>query len=627
MSVRSAPGRNDPCPCGSGLKFKKCCLSRPQPRQDLLELARHTIQAGDAQAAAPVVQRLLRQQPDNAEALHLAGIVADRLGDGQAAIAHFTRAIALSPGNALYYNNLGIAYGQRMQPDEAIACFRRALQLQPGYPPLNNLAGALANIGEFDEAVGLYRRLIDANPAAADVHINLANTLQSQGLLDEAGRAYAQALALAPLDWRAGSGSLINMLYQPGASAADILAAARRFAEPQERALSAYRRPHDNQPDPDRRLRVGYVSADLFRHSVAHFIEPILLAHDSAVVEVFCYATGAVRDAVTERLERLADHWIDARVLNDAALAARVRADRIDVLVDLSGHTAGHRLKVFAQKPAPVQVTWIGYLGTTGLRTMDYRITDSIADPVTTGDEGFTERLIRLARTCLCYAPPQPAPPLAQPPAQSKGFVTYGSFNAPAKHNPEVIKLWAGVLRAAPDSRVLLKGRGVDRGRLRDATLAAFAGAGVAAERVLLRPTNPEQMDHLQHYDQVDIALDPFPYNGVTTTCDALWMGVPVVTLRGDRHSGRMGASILTNAGLPELVADTGSAYEAVALKLGADVGRLAALRVSMRERLRASRLMDAPGAAREVEAAYRRLWQEWCGDFAIAAGAVSRAG
>jgi predicted O-linked N-acetylglucosamine transferase (SPINDLY family) len=622
------PGRNDPCPCGSGRKFKKCCLLRPELRAEPLELARQHIQSGNLQAAAPHLQALLRRQPDNAEALHLAGIVADRMGDGESAIAHITKAIALDPRQAPYYNNLGVAYGQRMRPDEAITSFRRALHLQPDHAQaLNNLAGTLATIGEFDEAESTYRRLIAAYPASADLYINLANTLQSQCRLDDADHAYRQALAIAPLDLRAGSGSLINMLYQPKVSAADLAMAARRIAEPHARALAKYRLAHENRPDPDRRLRVGYVSADLWRHSVAHFIEPILLAHDRAVVEVFCYSTGAVRDAVTERLERLADHWVNARALNDAALAARIRTDRIDVLVDLSGHTAGHRLKVFAQKPAPVQITWIGFLGTTGLSTIDCRFSDSVADPSGSADEVFSERLIRLQGSCLCYAPPEAAPAVAPPPAESQGYVTYGSFNVPAKHNGQVIELWASVLRAAPAARILLKGRGVDRGRLREATRAAFAAAGVAAERVLLRPTDRDQMDHLQHYNQVDVALDPFPYNGVTTTCDALWMGVPVVTLRGERHSSRICASILTNAGLPELVADTTSAYQAMALKLGADVERLAKLRAGMRDRLRGSRLMDAIGVTLEVEASYRRLWQEWCSAATVVTGTAPGAG
>jgi len=610
----SSVGRNEPCPCGSGLKFKKCCLGRPQPRHDRLETAAWHLESGDLQAAATILQGILRDQPNSADALHLAGVVADRVGDAAGAIAQITRAITLDPRNARYHNTLGIVHGQRMRAEDAIACFRRALRLQPHFVPgLNNLAGALASVGEFDEAVRTYRRLIEVQPAAADVHINLANTLQSAGRLEEAERAYRQALTLAPLDWRASSGLLLNTLYQPSATAADMLDLARRLAEPQERALVGSRRPHANEPDPDRRLRIGYVSADLFRHSVAHFIEPILQAHDRAVVEVFCYATGAVRDAVTDRLERSVDCWVNARALSDTALADRVRSDRIDVLLDLSGHTTGHRLKVFARKPAPVQITWIGFLGTTGLSTMDYRFTDSIADGAGGGDEGFSERLVRLEGCCLCYRPPDAAPEVAALPAHSKGHITFGSFNLPAKHNAEVIKLWGALLRTVPDSRIMLKGRGLDRGGLRDATLAAFVAEGVPAERVALRPTVSDQVHHLQQYGEIDVALDPFPYNGVTTTCEALWMGVPVVALRGDRHSGRICASLLTHAGLADWVADTKAAYQAAAVESARDPRRLASLRSGMRERLRASRLMDSASAARAVEAAYRRLWMQWC--------------
>jgi protein O-GlcNAc transferase len=610
-----AAGRNDPCPCGSGRKFKKCCSAPQSPSVDeQLRLAVQRLQEGRLQEADVTLEKILVEQPEHADALHLSGHVADRLGDSLRAFDRLERAIQHAPRNAAYFNSLGIAHGRRARNDEAIAAFRQALTLRPGHhQALNNLATQLVGAGEFDEAEQSYRRLLEIAPGSAESFSNLAQLLQLQGRLDEADRLYERALQLDPLNPAAHGGRIAVRVYHPGAAPGDVLAAARQFAEPHERALAVHRRAHRNEPDPGKRIRIGYVSPDFRRHSVAYFIEPLLAQHDHGQFEVFCYSTGALRDRVTERLEPLADHWVAVGGLADDVLAERIRADGIDILMDLSGHGAGNRLLLFARKPAPIQMTWFGFLATTGLASMDYRLTDSVADPEWNGDAGHAERLIRLPRSCLCYRPPAESPPVAPLPAAAKGFVTFGSFNTPSKYNPRVVELWASILKALPDSRLLLKGRGLDAGALRIATLAAFATAGVAAERLVLQPHESDEIAHLRRYDEIDIGLDPFPHNGVTTTCAALWMGVPVVALCGDRHSARMCASVLTNAGLPEYVADNIADYRALALSSSGDLPRLAALRAGLRERLRGSALMDEVGVTREVEAAYRAVWQGWC--------------
>lgn len=619
--MTAIPGRNDSCPCGSGRKYKKCCLTMPAAAiEDCLRLAVQQLQTGLLPAAAATLEDILSERPDHADALHLSGHLADRHGDTVRAFDRLSRAIALAPRNAAYHNSLGIAHGRQLRDVDAIAAFRQALALHPDHlQALNNLALQLTAAGDFDEAERLYRRMLELQPGSAEGHSNLAQLFQMQGRLDEAAESYLRALQLNPRHLAAHSGYIGVLLYQPAARPSDVLAAARRFAEPHERELAAHHRVHLNEPDPDRRIKLGYVSADFRRHSVAYFIEPILARHDHSQVEVFCYSTGVLRDGVTERLQALADHWVSAHGLDEAALAERIRADGIDILIDLSGHSAGNRLLAFARKPAPIQITWFGYLATTGLAAMDYRLTDLIADPIRSSDSGqssdgdHAEQLIRLPRSCLCYRPSPESPLVAPLPALTNGIVTFGSFNTPSKYNPRVIDLWSGILQAMPASRLLLKARGLDCGSSRARILAAFAAAGIAAERILLQPFETDDGAHLGRYADIDIGLDPFPHNGVTTTCAALWMGVPVVALRGDRHAARMCASVLTSAGLSECIADNLADFRNLALSLGGDLTRLAALRSGMRGRLRASVLLDEPGITRDVEAAYRATWRSWC--------------
>jgi predicted O-linked N-acetylglucosamine transferase (SPINDLY family) len=608
------PGRNDLCPCGSGRKFKKCCLlSSPPSTAAPIRLAAAHLEAGRWQEADVVLEQVLKSWPQHADALHLSGYAASRLGNLSRAVERIGAAIQRRPDSASYHNSLGIVYGQQRRGAEAMASFRRALTLSPGSPAaLGNLAAQLGDAGEFDEAEARYRQLLELTPNAAEANNNLASLLQTQGRLDEAECLFERVLTADPLNPRAHAGRIWNCLYHPASMPGEALRQAQRFAEPHERALSASLSRRDNDPDPDRRLRIGYVSADLRLHSVAFFFEPILAHHDHARFEIFCYSTGLQRDAVTARLEAASDHWIEARDLSDEALASRIRSDRIDVLVDLSGHSIGNRLLVFARKPAPVQCTWIGSVATTGLAAMDYRLTDAVADPVDANTSEHSEELIRLP-SCLCFRPPAAAPGVAPLPALAEGRITFGSFNIPAKQNARVLELWADVLRAVPDSRLLLKGRGLDRGVLRHATLERFARVGIAAKRVLLLPYESDDLAHLQRYAQVDVGLDPFPYNGVTTTCLALWMGVPVVALRGDRHSARICASVLSAAGLSDCIADTLADYRNLAVSLASDTRRLALLRTGLRDRVSASALRDELGATRHVEDAYRKAWQRWC--------------
>ena len=623
----STVGRNDACPCGSGRKYKKCCLvaqpaltaqpalaAQPVPVDGPLQVAAQHIAAGRLPEADLMLQRLFVEHPLHPDVLHLSGQVALRSGDIDRALGLLRQAIGIAPRNPAYHNSLGVALGQRSQPAEALASFRAALAIDPQYRPgLSNLSLQLLGSGEFDAAHECLQRLLDRNPDAVDGHVSLANLLHAQGRLDEAERAYGRALALDPYNRAAHHGRAANSIYQPGRRADEVLAIARQFAARYEPALATNWHQHDNAPDPDRRLRIGYVSADFRQHSVAFFVEPLFAHHDHAQVEVYGYSTVASRDTVTERLERLADHWITAAGLDDSALAERIRSDRIDILVDLSGHTAGNRLLTFARKPAPIQITWLGYLGPTGLSSIDYRLTDHSADPPGEPAPAYGEEPLHLSRTCVCYRPLDSSPAVSGLPALRQGFVTFGSFNTPAKHNDQVIDLWSRILQALPESRLLLKGRGLDRGWLRSTTLQRFERAGIAAGRIDLQPYESDQVQHLRAYEAVDIALDPFPHNGVTTTCAALWMGVPVVALRGDRHAARMCASVLEGAGLADCIADTPAEYQAIAVALAADTARLERMRAGMRQLLAGSALLDEAGAARQVEQSFRSVWRRWC--------------
>ncbi|HEY2134649.1 MAG TPA: tetratricopeptide repeat protein [Xanthobacteraceae bacterium] len=535
---------------------------------------------GDNTEAAQLLSRSIAREPDNADALHNLGVVLATLGRTAEAEASYRRGLALKPGSVDGHNNLGVLLEQIGRYDEAEASYRRANELAPELPhPLNNMGVLLKESGRLSEAIAMHRRAIALDPNLPASHSNLLYTLNYDETIspralfaehDAWGRAQAERFATA------------------GA----------RFA---------------NSAEPRRRLRVGYVSADFRYHSVAFFVEALLEAHDKGEVEVFLFANDVRSDAMAERLKARADRFVPIQGMPDDLAAARIRELGIDILVDLSGHTSGNRMMLFCRKPAPVQVTWLGYPATTGLESIDYRITDAVADPPGAAGGLHTERLIRLPNGFLCYRPFDHAGPVAPLPARTAGHVTFGSFNNFAKLSPRTIASWAEVMRRVPDARLLLKATQFKDAVSRERARAAFAAAGIAGERIEILPPMPDAAEHLALYGRVDIALDPLTYNGTTTTCEALWMGVPVVTMRGDRHASRVGASIMTRLGLETLIAETTEQYVAAAVKLAGDLDTLAEMRAGLRERMRGSPLCDAAGFARAMERTYRDMWRRWC--------------
>ncbi|MCC6206967.1 MAG: tetratricopeptide repeat protein, partial [Gammaproteobacteria bacterium] len=556
-------------------------------------------------------RRALALKPDLVEAhLNLGNALAET-GMQDDAIASYRRALELKPEYAEVWFNLGGIHLVRGRLDEAGECFRKAIALKPDYAAAhNNLGQLLIRQDKLDEAVASYRRAIALKPGDADAHINLGSALTNQGKVEEGMRCYEEGLRIDPASAAGHSARLFSLHNLSSVTPDESFAAHRYFAGQCETPLRRDRRPHDNDRAPDRRLRIGYVSPDLRRHPVANFIEPVLTHHDRARVEVYCYYNNYERDDWTDRMARLVDHWSPCPGLSDEALTGQIRADRIDILVDLAGHTDKNRLLVFARKPAPVQITYLGDVATTGLESMDWRLSHIDTDP-----EGYerynSERLYRLPRNLWCYRPAADLPAVeATTPARRNGHVTFGSMNKVAKVSEATLSAWSELLRRVPGSRLVMAG--VPAGEAQRHIRERFAARGIGPERLTLHHKLPLREFRALHAT-IDIALDPWPFNGNTTTCEVLHLGLPVISLTGDRFSARFGYHLLKTIGLAELAGRDVADYISIAAALAADLDRLEALRSGMRARLDASPLRDETGFTRQLEAAYRNMWREWC--------------
>ena len=561
-----------------------------------------------------VYRKALRIKPDFAEVHNNLGVALKEQGKIWEAVESYKQAIVFDPAFAEAYSNLGDVLRGMGRLDEAVASCRKALEIKGDFPDAhNNLGNALNKQGKLAEALANYERALAIQPDSAMAYNNLSNALTAQGRLDESLVSYRQAMAIKPDYTEAHSNLLFSMNYSPRCSPLQIFEESLRWNEIHAESKTAGRKPHSNNRDIGRRLRIGYVSPDFRRHSVSYFLEPLLLAHNRREVEIYCYAEVIKPDEATLRMQAVADNWSFTVGMTDEAVAERIRDDRIDILVDLAGHTAGNRLMVFAEKPAPIQVTWLGYPNTTGMSAIDYRFTDDMADPMGLSDRLHTEALIRLPGGFLSYAPPSDCPRVNTLPATGNGYLTFGSFNNLAKTTAEVIELWGKLLNDIVDSRLILKNNSFADESTRGRYLEMFRECGIDPSRISMLSMTATTHSHLDLYGRIDIALDPFPYNGTTTTCEALWMGAPVITLLGDRHSGRVGASILHQVGLDELIAKTPGEYVRIAVELANDKKRLAAMRCNLQKRLSLSPLCNAGNFAHTVEAAYRQMWRIWC--------------
>ena len=561
--------------------------------------------------AIELYRRALRLRPEDPVIHNNLGNAVAAQGKFSEAAALYERALTLRPDYAEAHYNLANLLADQSELDAAIERYQHAITLRPDHlSARNNLGAVLRRSGQLVEAIACYEQVLVLHPDNAEAHSNLGRVFMLQGRLEEAGARYERALALKP-DYREALVNLVLWSNYADRDPRSVFDAHRRWGEMVEGGLPPPK-PHANQRDPERRLRVGYVSPDFRAHSVAWFVAPLFASHDPAAVEIFSYADVPQPDGVTARLRALSDHWVSTVGMSDATLAERIRADGIDVLVDLAGHGAAGLLTTFARRAAPVQVAWMGYVNTTGLKAMDYRLVDNVTDPP--GAEPFaTEALVRLDGGFACFEPPEGAPDPGPPPSLSDGVVTFGSFSSPPKLGERVLDTWTEILNRTSNSRLILKGAAFSDEGARAQLLGRFAGRGVSADRIDLVSWIPSAAGHLALYNSIDVALDPFPYNGYTTTCEALWMGLPVVALRGDRHSARISASFLTRVGLEDLIADDLAGYVEIAVRLASAPSRLAELRRTLRSRMAASPLCDAKGFARQVEQAYRTMWRRWC--------------
>ena len=712
--TRAKPARNERCPCGSGRKFKQCCLNKAVPPTAdqrfaaalacerrgehaaaaaiYAEILAHTpshvpsLQAlglvyfgrGERAAALTLLRHACELAPEDAELQNNLGAVLTDARQVEAAIVHLHKAITLRPHYAEAHNNMGSALRAYGKPAEAEHCYREALRLHPDFPPaLNNMGSLLRAAGRLSDALVWYRRALELaptsyegwtnlgnilletdrlaeslpyfeealrlaphsalanynfanalkesgardragqllaraaelDPTLAEAHNNLGNIRREQGCLPQALACFSRALAVRPAYQAAHSNLLFTTAYMDDLSPADIFALHCGWADLQAAHVPPSA-PHDNLRDPHKRLKIGYVSPDFRTHACALFLAPLLYSHNRSVVEVYAYAEVAKPDAVTAQLQGQVAVWRSTVGLSDEELASLIRHDGIDVLVDLAGHTANNRLSALARKPAPVQATYLGYPATTGLPAVDWRITDAVTEPPGLTERYYTEQLYRLPHSLWCYLAPSDMGAIPPLPALSRGYVTFGSLNNYAKVGSRVVALWAAVLTAVPSARLRILT--VPEGETQDRLLAQFAALGIAGERLDLLGRVPRDR-YIRSGEEIDIALDPFPCNGGTTTCDALWMGLPVVALQGNTFLSRASLSVLSAAGYPQFAAANEAQYIAHCVGLAGDLNHLAEIRQGLRAQMAASSLMDVVGFTADMEAAYRAMWVAWC--------------
>jgi predicted O-linked N-acetylglucosamine transferase (SPINDLY family) len=551
-------------------------------------------------------------QPDLHDAANNLGSALYDRGHIEEAIQAYQHALTVQPAFAEAENNLGNALKAQGKVNEAIAAFRRALDLRPEYPEAaSNLGLAFHATGRLEEAAEAYRKALAARAEFAEAENNLGNALLAQGDHEAARSAYNRALALRPSYTAAHSNLLMCEQYQPGATLAGL---ARAHAEWDERHATAHRelwQPWDLDRTSERPLRLGFVSPDLRRHPVGAFLLRVLENLDRRGFEAVCYYSRAERDDYTERLVAASKEWHDVLGMPNDALAAKIREDRIDILFDLSGHTGDHRLQLFARRPAPIQITWLGYVGTTGLAAIDYLIADRFHVPPG-AEEHYREKVLRMPDGYACFEPPDEAPEVGPLPALERGQVTFGSFNNVSKLHRDVVALWAEVVRRVSGSRLVLVSPALIGRTARRRVGEAFVAAGGLEEQLELRGTmlRPKL---LAAYNEIDIALDPFPYSGGITTCEALWMGVPVITCPGETFASRHSFSHLSNIGMTETVAADTRDYVERAAGLAADLPYLATLRAGLRDRMARSPLCDGPRFAGHLATLLRDVWKEWC--------------
>lgn len=576
-----------------------------------VQLTLNTVQRllgqGKKEESRQTLQRALQRDPGDPALANAMAVTLVALEQYEQALFFAQKAAKALPNEGEALSTHGSVLALLGRNDEAIPILEKAMTLAPrSVNPRLGLTNALTAKNLHSRVVDVCLETLKLHPGEIEVTTKLVMALLNCGRAEEASQAAQNGLNSLPEDLNFASFAAFAVNYLPDPSPADVLAAHRRYGQIIERCVAqagitpAVPRPASARPataGKAGRIRVGFVSPDFRTHSVAFFVEPLIRELDRTRYEVFCFSTSRKEDRTTERFKKLADVWQPLTGISEPEIDSRIRTRNLDVLIDLAGHTNDNCLPVLARKPAPVQATYCGYPATTGLKAVDYRIVDWLTDPAGS-ESAAVEKLIRIADCFLCYQPVEDAPPCAPPPSTTGAPITFGSFNTLLKLNRRVIAAWVRLLSQVPGSRLLLKATQLADPRIREDTIRRFSEAGLDAARIEVLPATAGQAEHLAVYSRLDVALDPFPYAGTTTTCEAMWMGVPVVTLAGGTHASRVGVSLLTNVGLPELITHDDDAYVKVAADLARDTTRLVALRTGLRDRMRASPLCDPKGFA-----------------------------
>ena len=586
----------------------------PKDYQAHLNFGNALLQAGKKDAAENSFLEALKINPEYYQAHFNLGNYYKECGRLKDAEVSYLEVLRIKPDLAEAHNSLGNVYENQNKLKAAQSSLANALKLKPEYlEALNNRGRVYEKLGQTSRAIKSYKQGLRLEQDRISILNNLAGAYKEEGRIDESIRLFQKIVTLEPENTDAYSNLLLVSHYSTDLDCETIFTEHREWAEKIIRSHSSTCS-FNNTNDSSKRIKVGYVSPDFRGHSVAFFLEPILANHEKDEVEIFCYANVIHPDETTERLQRLAHHWTSIVGLSDDEVSSRIHNDEIDILVDLAGHTGKNRLPIFARKPAPVQVSFLGYPNTTGLPMIDYRLTDANADPPGSTEKWHTEKLVRLEPSAWCYRPMGEPPLVSKLPAIEKDYLTFGSFNAFAKLNEIVLNLWGKLLSEFDHSRLFLKTRCLADPALRERVIKKFQTYGISEERIQLSAHKSSYDSHLECYHEIDIALDPFPYNGTTTTCEALMMGVPVITLEGEAHRSRVGVSLLNQVGLEHLIAKTPEEYLQIAHALASDLNALEELRKNLRSRMQESSLMDEVGFTKGLENAYRKMWRIWCG-------------
>lgn len=564
---------------------------------------------GKCLEAIACYQKAIELKPDYAKAYNNLGNILKDQGQALKAIDCYKKAAEFLPSYADAYYNLGVTYQDQQRLEEAIACYQKTIQLQPLYTDAYYNLGIISYIqSKVTNAITFFKKTIELKPDHADAHNNLGCAFKDQGRISDACGCFEKALEFKP-DWPSVHSNLLFSIthlegYDPTAVYERHLSWAKQHANKFSDNIASY----NNDTNPNRRLRLGYVSPYFYRQPIAHFLEPILSGSNRSEFEITCYADVLKSDEITQRLQKLSDHWCPITSLDNKKVFHKIRDDKIDILIDLSGHIARNRILLFAYKPAPIQISYL-YQATTGLAAMDYRITDTYADPIGMTEHCYSEELLRLPNSYWCYQPPMEAPEVSELPAINSKQITFACVNHLSKVGPSVIALWSQILQKVKQSQLMIFSHSGDTNKH---IIQSFEKHGITIAQLLIR-NHQSFAEYLKAYELIDITLDPFPYNGGTTTCESLWMGVPVITLAGNSCMSRGGVSILSNIGLKDLIAHTSEDYVQIAMRLATNLPNLQQLRSQLRKKMRSSPLMDAQAFTHNLEFIYREVWKKWC--------------